>query len=172
MAIGINNKKAAFSGFLHVYAPFCTHTTGCGGGTSPLIGTLLVFHTAQPVPLRSAGLPLSSQSSRCGAVACIPRCSLGFRLAASRTAGARLRPSSPSRIPHKQKITIRRMMIFVWLRGRDFSAYRHAACVPHCAACAAALRGAGKHRTAVFSVPPFKSPLLSSRPNRKRHPFG
>ena len=68
-----------------------------GGGTSPLIGTLLVFHTAQPVPLRSAGRENTAL-----------RCFL-------------FRPSSPSRIPHKQKITIRRMMIFVWLRGRDLN---------------------------------------------------
>ena len=42
----------------------------------------------------------SSESTRCGAIACIARSSLGFRLTSSRTAGVRLRPLTQVRFAY------------------------------------------------------------------------
>ena len=62
---------------------------------------------------------VSSQSTRCGVFTCIACCSLGFRLAASRTAGARLCPLRIPTIFMYNKAPMQSMGALLWRRGWD-----------------------------------------------------
>ena len=60
---------------------------------------------------------------------CIPRCSLGFRLAPPATGSARLRPSTPFRC-QKLKSTHSGAFCFLWRRGESFGHFGFAVCAP------------------------------------------